>query len=49
VEDSETGSKIPFKLPRANTTYNQSMMEIRNVWKKNETYGFNLELKYISL
>ena len=49
VEDSETGSKIPFKLPRVNTTYNESMMEIRNVWKKNETYGFNLELKYISL
>jgi hypothetical protein len=49
TEDSDTGLKIPFKLPRVNTNYNQSMIEIRNVWKKNETYGFNLELKYVSL
>jgi hypothetical protein len=48
VNDSETGSNIPFKLPRVNINYNTAMIEIRNVWKKNETYGFNLELKYIS-
>jgi hypothetical protein len=47
IEDSDTGASLPFKLPNTNTNYDTAIVEIRNVWKRAETYGFNLELKSI--
>lgn len=47
VEDAETGAALPFILPNTNRYYDNCIVEIRNIWKRKETYAFNLELKHI--
>lgn len=37
-----------FKLPRVNTTIDNCVIEIRNIWKTNDKSGFNIELKSTS-
>lgn len=41
----ETESDDKFKLPRSGCIYDSVTVEIRNIWKMGEKYGFNLELK----
>lgn len=36
-----------FKLPKLNSIIDNCVIEIRNVWGKNNKYGFNIELKSI--
>lgn len=49
VDSTETDTKLPFRLPRVNAIYDMAIVEIRNVWKKDETCAFNLELKYVKI
>jgi len=36
-----------FYLPRIGCVYNNIKVEFRNVWKSNDKYGFNIELKSV--
>ena len=38
---------LTFKLPTAHCNFNSIIVEIRNIWGKNGTYGFNVELKQV--
>lgn len=38
-----------FNLPRIGCVYNDSRIEFRNIWKNGDKYGFNIELKSVSI
>lgn len=43
----DTGSTEKFTVPRSGCEYDTAVIEIRNIWKMGEKYGFNLELKNV--
>lgn len=38
-------SEEPFNVPRTGASYNTVIVDIRNIWEKDNHAGFNLELK----
>jgi hypothetical protein len=41
----ENNNQTNFNLPRKGALYNEVLIDIRNIWIKNNKVGFNLELK----
>lgn len=37
-----------FNLPRIGCCYDMATIEFRNIWKNNDKYGFNIELKRVT-
>jgi hypothetical protein len=48
IEDNR-GNVSKFNLPRVGSVYDMCMVEIRNIWKNYDKYGFHLELKYVKI
>ena len=46
-ENNET-KEIKFRFPKLNSTLDNCDIEIKNIWLKNNTFGFNLEFKSIT-
>lgn len=46
-ENNET-KEIRFRSPKLNSKLDSCDIEIKNIWLKNNTFGFNLELKSIT-
>ena len=43
----DNNDPIKFRLPNVNGVFPQILLHVKNVWKNNEKYGFNLELKQV--
>lgn len=46
-ENNQT-NEIKFRFPRLNSIIDNCDIEIKNIWLKNYTFGFNLELKSVT-
>jgi hypothetical protein len=51
ITSSFNGEEEQFKIPRVGITYNSIIIDIRNIWEKDNAAGINLELKetYITI
>lgn len=47
-KEDNVSNEIRFKFPKLNSTLDNCEIEIKNIWLKNNTFGFNLELKSIT-
>lgn len=48
IKYMEEDKEMPFKLPKLNSTLDEVVIDIRNMWYNNDNkLGYNLELKYI--
>jgi hypothetical protein len=45
IKDIFNSREEPFRIPKIGLTYSSIILDIRNIWEKDNKAGFNLELK----